>query len=153
MTDIDGGKSGSISLGDQRLRIYKDVTFTAIGDNSVAPRSVVINTPGLYVISITGSATAENGQFWHGMCVIYRNGSMYYCKALGAMGSGAWAPYIYLANNIYSSDTITLDSSNSVISNTSDWVNSTMLGGGGFRIGARGKPDNLTATVMIFHIG
>jgi hypothetical protein len=64
--------SGPISMGDQLIRSY-DVTLTNYLSDCIAPRYVVINKPGFYTITITGSATGDSGSYWYGMCVIYND--------------------------------------------------------------------------------
>lgn len=142
--------SGPISMGDQLIITY-NVTLTNYLSDCIAPRYVVINKPGFYTITITGSATGDSGSYWYGMCVIYNDpAGNYYCKALGGL-AGAYAPYIHQSN--LTNNLISLDTNDRVISNTPDWVNaSTDIGGGGFRIGARGTYEG-PVTIMIFHIG
>lgn len=143
--------SGSISLGDQRITTYTNVLLTNIGGNSIAPRNVVINKPGLYFINITNNTTTDANKYWHGMCVIYKNGDMYYCKGLGGVGESD-LPYIYQSN--LNNIVINIGDNNGVVSNTTDWVNApTDIGGGGFRIGAQGGNGGTTVTIMIFFIG
>jgi len=90
--------SGTISLGNQRLYQYEGMKFIAgdsitgnsswnVNDGNLTGPSnppdqgrIGINSPGMYIISITGS-----GRYCSGMFSLYRIGGTLYCKALGIL--------------------------------------------------------------------